>query len=111
MPLPTKALATKNARRELWKAGFERGAVIADVQMRRRGVHAPRTQSAKIHTEELSDAQAENDDALRVMNVPHSRRRLRIKADLSNQCIILPPPAWTHLASPGFMNFSPLDGC
>ena len=82
-PLPTKARRDKNAR-ELKLAN----AAITDMQMRQRDVAAL---DAK-YTKELADAKAEN-DALRD-DVAAGRRRLHIKAVIS-QCVKPPPPpAW-----------------
>ena len=78
-----KAQRDKNAR-ELKLAN----AAITDMQMRQRDVAAL---DAK-YTKELADAKAEN-DALRD-DVAAGRRRLHIKASVS-QCVKPPPPpAW-----------------
>ena len=78
-----KAQRDKNAR-ELKLAN----AAITDMQMRQRDVAAL---DAK-YTKELADAKAEN-DALRD-DVAAGRRRLHIKAAVS-QCVKPPPPpAW-----------------
>ena len=78
-----KAQRDKNAR-ELKLAN----AAITDMQMRQRDVAALDAKYMK----ELADAKAEN-DALRD-DVAAGRRRLHIKAVVS-QCVKpLPPPAW-----------------
>ena len=83
MITPLQSQRDKNAR-ELKLAN----AAITDMQMRQRDVAAL---DAK-YTKELADAKAEN-DALRD-DVAAGRRRLHIKASVS-QCVKpTPPPAW-----------------
>ena len=92
-----KAQRDKNAR-ELKLAN----AAITDMQMRQRDVAAL---DAK-YTKELADAKAEN-DALRD-DVAAGRRRLHIKAVVS-QCVKPPPPpAWIMQPPPDWQ--TPLNG-
>ena len=92
-----KAQRDKNAR-ELKLAN----AAITDMQMRQRDVAAL---DAK-YTKELADAKAEN-DALRD-DVAAGRRRLHIKAPVS-QCVKPPPPpAWIMQPPPDWQ--TPLNG-
>ena len=77
-------------------------AAITDMQMRQRDVAAL---DAK-YTKELADAKAEN-DALRD-DVAAGRRRLHIKAVIS-QCVKPPPPpAWIMQPPPDWR--TPLNG-
>ena len=92
-----KAQRDKNAR-ELKLAN----AAITDMQMRQRDVAAL---DAK-YTKELADAKAEN-DALRD-DAAAGRRRLHIKAVVS-QCVKPPPPpAWIMQPPPDWQ--TPLNG-
>ena len=92
-----KAQRDKNAR-ELKLAN----AAITDMQMRQRDVAAL---DAK-YTKELADAKAEN-DALRD-DAAAGRRRLHIKASVS-QCVKPPrPPAWIMQPPPDWQ--TPLNG-